>query len=200
MSCLQIHLIGLDSTLISDLSGYGASIARLVTFVRLGTEGLGAKIPDIQSMLYYFHGLYSSDAKLSLVSDTQAVWFSMLETGLAIVALNMPSIWGLRTHAPVETFLRSMRSLISLNSITSRREQNSYNNGKWSLRTHKDFSHIDQDIELVPDTKRGQFSICSATTAGKWQNGDWSYRHTESDLEIGIAVRKSVDLQESRIE
>ena len=123
----------------------------------------------------------------------------MLETGLAIIALNMPSIWGLRTHAPVETFLRSLRSLTSLHSLTSHREQRSYSDVNRSRRTRKEFNHLDQDIELAADSKRGQFSTCSATIAGDWQDGSRSHRYPAFEPEMAIEVRKSVDLQEIRM-
>ena len=124
----------------------------------------------------------------------------MLETGLAIIALNMPSIWGLRSHAPVENFLRSLRGLTSLHSVTSYREQGQYNGSKWGSRARKEFSHIDQDTELIVNPKHGQFSSCSATAPGSSRNGNKSHQYPGTDLETGIAVRKSVDLQESRME
>lgn len=51
--------------------------------------------------------------------ETKAIYLSVLETGLSCIAVNLPSLWFLRTKVKPESVLRSVRSMISLRSIRS---------------------------------------------------------------------------------
>ena len=50
------------------------------------------------------------------LDDTQLLFWSVLEGGLALIAVNLPSIWGLFTGISPEAILRSVRGLVSLRS------------------------------------------------------------------------------------
>ncbi|KAF2755553.1 hypothetical protein EJ05DRAFT_540262 [Pseudovirgaria hyperparasitica] len=86
--------LGITCVLMLALVGYGASIARMAVFIRLATGVMGASAIDIQS------------------SDTQAIWFSQLETGLALIAVNLPTLWKLVSDFTSSSMYHSLRSLI----------------------------------------------------------------------------------------
>ena len=56
-----------------------------------------------------------------LVQDTQVFFWSMLETGLALVTVNLPSIWTIKHKAVPERLLGSFRSLVRLRSMSTKR-------------------------------------------------------------------------------
>ena len=51
--------------------------------------------------------------------NTKAIYLSVLEAGLSLVAVNLPSLWFLLTKVESDNFLRSFRSMISLHSNRS---------------------------------------------------------------------------------
>ena len=53
------------------------------------------------------------------VVNTKAIYLSVLETGLCLVAVNLPSLWFLFSKIKPESVLRSVRSMISLGSNRS---------------------------------------------------------------------------------
>ena len=58
-----------------------------------------------------------------LVVNTKAIYLSVLEAGLSLIAVNLPSLWFLLTKVKPESFLRSVRSMISLRSDRSAASQ-----------------------------------------------------------------------------
>ena len=115
----------------------------------------------------------------------------MLEIGLAIIALNLPSVWGLISELPVESILRSVRSIISLSSNTSHSNSRSYAELGGPPKMRKGSIPTSLNIELVPRTQREGFNTL--------HGAEQSSQHTELDLENGIMVQKSVDLTETRV-
>ena len=59
------------------------------------------------------------------LEDTQVLFWSMLEGGLALIAVNLLSIWGLFTKVSPEAVLRSVRGMVSLGSGGSGDSKNS---------------------------------------------------------------------------
>ena len=51
--------------------------------------------------------------------NTKAIYLSVLETGLSLIAVNLPSLWFLFSEVSPERVLRSVRSMISLGSDRS---------------------------------------------------------------------------------
>lgn len=51
--------------------------------------------------------------------NTKAIYLSVLETGLSLIAVNLPSLWFLFSKVSPESVLRSVRSMISLGSDRS---------------------------------------------------------------------------------
>ena len=51
-----------------------------------------------------------------IVSNTRAIYLSVLEAGLSLIAVNLPSLWFLSSKINPENILRSVRNMISLRS------------------------------------------------------------------------------------
>ena len=51
--------------------------------------------------------------------NTKAIYLSVLEAGLSLIAVNLPSLWFLFSKVTPESVLRSVRSMISLGSERS---------------------------------------------------------------------------------
>jgi hypothetical protein len=54
-------------------------------------------------------------------TDTRSLYFAMLEAGMSVVAVNLPSLWLFFTSLMPEKLVRSVRSMISLPSLLSQR-------------------------------------------------------------------------------
>lgn len=50
---------------------------------------------------------------------TQAYFFTMLETGISLVAVNLPSLWLLLKSVTLQSIIRGLRSMLSLHSLRS---------------------------------------------------------------------------------
>ena len=48
--------------------------------------------------------------------DTEPIYYTVLECGLSLIAVNLPSLWYLLSKTTPENILRSVRSIISLRS------------------------------------------------------------------------------------
>ena len=59
------------------------------------------------------------------VADTKSIYLSVLEAGLSLIAVNLPSLWCLSDKIKPENILRSVRSMISLRSGRSIASQSS---------------------------------------------------------------------------
>ncbi|KAF2151498.1 hypothetical protein K461DRAFT_174154 [Myriangium duriaei CBS 260.36] len=105
-------------------AGLGASIARLVTYVDILLKGKAyAKHHDL------------GDAQ------TQAAYYSMLELGISLVAVNLPSLWLLFTSTVPEQALRSIRSVLSISSLRSSRSNNAAKDTTIIKKTELTTSH-----------------------------------------------------------
>ena len=60
-----------------------------------------------------------------IVSNTRAMYLSVLEAGLSLIAVNLPSLWFLFGKINLENILRSVRNMISLRSGRSAASQSS---------------------------------------------------------------------------
>ncbi|GAM84880.1 hypothetical protein ANO11243_028820 [Dothideomycetidae sp. 11243] len=87
----------------------------------LAFAGLGASI--VRTVLYYriFYGgeAYSLHHDSGL-ANTEVAYFSMLEAGLSLVAVNLPTLWYLFTTVVPEKAQRGLRSPWSDGSIGSK--------------------------------------------------------------------------------
>lgn len=82
--------------------GLGASITRMVNYIVIENGG----------PLYFIH----HDEEEAV---TRAFYFTMLETGISLVAINLPSLWLLFTSIKPEKIVHSLRSVLSLASLRS---------------------------------------------------------------------------------
>ena len=96
-----------------------------VTIVFLSASvGLAASLARMVNIVYTHNHAHKRTADPRL-EDTQLLFWSMLEGGLALIAVNLPSIWGLFTKISPEAVLRSVRSAVSLGSRGSGDSKNS---------------------------------------------------------------------------
>ncbi|KAI1494127.1 hypothetical protein F5X96DRAFT_684848 [Biscogniauxia mediterranea] len=79
------------------LVGLGASIARMVQYIKIELGG-----PD--------YLLYTDHERLI----TQSFFYTMFEGGMALIAVNLPSLWVFTISLRTEGIMRHMRSLIEL--------------------------------------------------------------------------------------
>ncbi|KUI67586.1 hypothetical protein VM1G_02813 [Cytospora mali] len=82
--------------------GLGASITRMVNYIQIEDGG----------PLYF---IYHDEEE----AVTRAFFFTMLEIGISLVAVNLPSLWLLFTSISPEKVARSIRSVLSLASLRS---------------------------------------------------------------------------------
>ena len=59
------------------------------------------------------------------MEDTQQVYWSNLEIGICLLAVNLPSLWAYVTKISPEAVLNSIRSAVSLQSLGSNRSRRS---------------------------------------------------------------------------
>ena len=128
------------------------------------------------------------------VTDTQAVWFSMLETGLALIAINLPSIWGLTSRISIDSVLRSVRSLLSIHSHDSSGSSRRYNDLNDDSYIHMNSDAGSQKMELVPQV--GSSELNTAITGKDKSEYDKDHHKARSDLENGIGVQWSMQQTE----
>lgn len=133
-----------------------------------------------------------------LVTDTQAVWFSMLETGLALIAINLPSIWGLTSHISIGSVLRSVRSLLSVHSHDSSGSSKRYNGLKDDSYNHRNSDAGSQSVELVPPVGSGKLN--TAITSKVKSEHDKDHHKARYDLEDGISVQWSMQQTEMNLD
>ena len=132
------------------------------------------------------------------VTDTQAVWFSLLETGLALIAINLPSIWGLTSHISIGSVLRSVRSLLSIHSHDSSGSSRRYNGRSDDSYLHMTSDTASQNVELVPQV--GSSMLNTAITGKVKSEYDKGHPTARSDLENGIGVQWSMEQTETSLD
>ena len=64
-----------------------------------------------------------SDSRFA-VEDTESVFWSNLEAGLSLLAVNLPSLWAYVNKASPESIIASIRSIITLHSLRSNGSSN----------------------------------------------------------------------------
>lgn len=90
-----------------------------VTIIFLSASvGLAASLARMVNLVYTINHARESTADPRL-EDTKVLFWSMLEGGLGLIAINLPSIWGLFTKISPDAVLRSVRSMVSLRSRSS---------------------------------------------------------------------------------
>ena len=119
----------------------------------------------------------------------------MLETGLALIAINLPSIWGLTSHISIDSVLRSVRSLLSVHSHESSASSRRYNGLDDDSYIHMNMDAAgSRNVELVPQVGSGKLST---SITGKVESEYDKNHHTaRSDLENGIGVQWSMQQTE----
>ena len=120
----------------------------------------------------------------------------MLETGLDLIALNLPPSWSLISRLSVKSVLQSLRSLLSL------RSRNSSRSDPTLPTTSKDHTYVNmedgssaasQNMELVPHAAVAEFD-----NKVECQRGVYS-QHTTANVEGFINVERRMEQTESRI-
>ena len=90
-----------------------------VTVIFLSASvGLAASLARMVNLVYTINGARERTADPRL-EDTKVLFWSMLEGGLGLIAVNLPSIWGLYSKISPDAVLRSVRSMVSLRSRSS---------------------------------------------------------------------------------
>jgi len=104
----------------------GRKIAISSVFL-LAAVGLGASIARTDAIWAIIHGLISPNADFHLADSLQVFW-SMLEAGVSLLAINLPSLWRYKSHISPDSLIRSIRSAISLRSSASNHSRGSNSN------------------------------------------------------------------------
>ncbi|KAK5997695.1 hypothetical protein PT974_00050 [Cladobotryum mycophilum] len=145
--------------------GLGASIGRLVIFIQIETAGPVA--------------LLTKDHEKSI---TKSLYFIMLEAGMSLVAVNLPSIWLVLTTLAPESILRSVRSIVSLGS-----------------RGSKDSNELHHVANA--DAPKSSTSVASAAPFGEMSGESYAMHDIEQgvhDIPSGqIHVQRSMHLTEN---
>ena len=120
----------------------------------------------------------------------------MLETGLALIALNLPPSWSLISRLPVKSALQSLRSLLSLRSRSSSRS-NPTQDTEMKDHTYGNMgdgsSAASQKIELVPHAAVAEFDNRVESQRVVYP------QRTTADLEGFISVERRMEQTESRL-
>ncbi|KAI9660343.1 MAG: hypothetical protein M1821_009693 [Bathelium mastoideum] len=128
----------------------GRKLAVAAVFA-MGALALAASI--VRAVLYV--GLLSPSADDNGISsdpsaeDRNAVYWALIETGLSLIAVNLPVLYGLARHEGVDRIVRSVRSLTSIRSSGSKDSKGSRIRPSFEGRNLSGSSHAPLDIELV---------------------------------------------------
>lgn len=128
---MQLHTstskkLGIVGVFLLVFIGLGASIARMVEYIKIENGGShyfihhdeeGTKHSGSNQQVCYDQ---SADKLSHTEAVTSAFFFTMLETGISLVAVNLPSLWLLFTSVTPEKVIRTIRSVLSLESLRSR--------------------------------------------------------------------------------
>lgn len=72
--------------------------------------------------------------------NSESIYLGVLEVGLSLIAVNLPSLWSLFSTITPERILHSVRSMISLRSVPSAGSMG----GDGSRRSNRRPSHFDE--------------------------------------------------------
>ena len=146
-----------------------------------------------------------------------SVYLSMLEAGMPLIAVNLPSLWLLLTHVVPERVVRSMRSALSLGS------QSRSHPDATTAATGSSTSRVGDKLRATSSTHSGGSALrsdleearTSPHTVAQQLRGDRNDQsleayamHTFGDLRTGeqaqmrhgrIQVEHTVDLQRNEI-
>ena len=70
--------------------------------------------------------------------NTETIYLAVLECGLSLIAVNLPSLWYLLSHTSPEKMIRSLQSIISL------RSERSASSGHAEASPNRQPSHYDK--------------------------------------------------------
>ncbi|MCJ1382385.1 hypothetical protein MMC17_005498 [Xylographa soralifera] len=116
--------------------GFAGSIARMVSYLQITANGISA----------------AADFRLE---DTEAVFWSNLEAGLSLLAINLPSLWVYISKISPERILASLRSMISLTSLQL---------GRSSRRSRSHTQIADSDIAAISISSRTKIAADHQST------------------------------------
>ena len=129
----------------------------------------------------------------TLESSTQLAYFNILEAGMVIIAVNLPSLWYYVNNVTPKSVLRSVRSFLSLGSQRT---------------TSHNSTQLDSKPTLVKVNKSGQ-SVYTNSSASDLVDGDGAKGQVEvfalADLEAGrlegrvIRVERSLEMREEHV-
>ena len=87
--------------------------------------------------------------------NTKSLYLSILEVGLSCVAVNLPSLWFLARKVTPEDVLRSVRSIVSLQSFRSGGSQEFKSTGS---SKSNDYVQMEDGKTSRPDTAKGHLA------------------------------------------
>ena len=96
---------------------------------------------------------------------------------------------------PVESILRSIRSLVSLNSNTSNIDFRSYTELGTPVKMREGPTQSNPNVKLVPQKDHGRLS---ARATAHWQDTEQFSQDTEWGHWTGTRVHETIDVIESR--
>ncbi|TAQ83652.1 hypothetical protein B7494_g8026 [Chlorociboria aeruginascens] len=171
--------IAISGVFMLALVGLAASIARMVFLLHIVKTG--RTINDVDGYQ----------------SNTQVAYFLILETGMTILAVNMPSLWYYHAGVTPERVLRSVRSIVSLASGRASTRGESTKGSKRSIdQTARDAvtaRSIDTTSSRSNLTKHG-----STSEVETYAMADLPIKHTIQDPE-GIRVDRNFHRVEEKI-
>lgn len=100
----------------------------------LALVGLAASIVRMTFLLHIVKNGRAINDLDGYQSNTQVAYYLILETGMTILAVNMPTLWYFRAGVTPEHIVRSIRSIVSLASIRSSTRGDSIKGGKASIQ------------------------------------------------------------------
>ena len=74
-------------------------------------------IRDVSRFILFLHGLFCILTYRVSVASTEALFWTMLEAGISVVAVNLPTLWGLVSSIIPETAIRRLCSLFRIQSL-----------------------------------------------------------------------------------
>ncbi|KAF2228459.1 hypothetical protein EV356DRAFT_581583 [Viridothelium virens] len=117
----------------------------------MGVLALAASI--VRAVLYV--GLLSPSVDENGISsdpgteDRNGIYWALVETGLSLIAVNLPVLYSLVRHEGVDRIVRSVRSLTSIRSTSSKGSKGSRTRASFEGRNLSGSSYAPLDIELA---------------------------------------------------
>ncbi|KAI4215366.1 MAG: hypothetical protein LQ351_002266 [Letrouitia transgressa] len=144
-SVARLHMTSLKKIAVIAIFSLGAltlaaSIIRAVFYVQLlNAEKTAAATYDSNSeSLTQLVSIILSNAVSTTVINTNGLYWMLVETGLALIAVNLPLLYGSFRHHGIETVVQKVRSFTSIRSHGSNSEKASKSS---PMRKASDDSH-----------------------------------------------------------